>query len=70
MENIEKKIKELPPDLQKEVEKFVDSLHVRQLRRRHGKLKFDWAGALHDLRGKYTSVELQHKISAWRIGEK
>lgn len=70
MENIEKRIKELPPDLQKEVAVFVESLHVKQVKRRRGKLKFDWAGALKDLRDRYTSVELQHKISEWRIGER
>jgi len=35
-----------------------------------GKMEFRWAGALKDLRDKYTSVELQHKILEWRIGEK
>jgi len=29
------------------------------------KLKFDWEGALADLRDKYTSVELQHKALEW-----
>ena len=32
-----------------------------------GKLKLDWRGALRDLRDKYTSVELQHKVTEWRI---
>ena len=32
------------------------------------KPRFDWAGALKDLRARYTSVELQHKIAEWRIG--
>jgi hypothetical protein len=31
------------------------------------KLRLDWAGALSDLRDKYTSVELQHKILDLRI---
>ncbi len=30
-----------------------------------GELKLDWRGALRDLRDKYTSVELQHKITDW-----
>jgi len=28
--------------------------------------KFDWAGGLSELRGKLTSVELQHRLSEWR----
>ncbi|HGJ65487.1 TPA: DUF2281 domain-containing protein [bacterium] len=29
-------------------------------------LKFDWEGGLSDLKDKYTSVELQHKVLEWR----
>jgi hypothetical protein len=68
MENIEKKIGKLPFELQREVEDFVDFL-LEKRKRRRGKPRFDWAAALKDLRDKYTSVELQHKISEWRIGE-
>jgi hypothetical protein len=68
MENIEKKIGKLPFELQREVEDFVDFL-LEKRKSRPGKPRFDWAAALKDLRDKYTSVELQHKISEWRIGE-
>ncbi len=47
-ENLVRKIDGLPPELQAEVEDFVGFL---------------WAGALKELAGKHTSVELQHKIS-------
>jgi hypothetical protein len=47
-------VKELPLEFQHEVEDFV---------------KFDWEGALEDLRDQYTSVELQHQISEWRAEE-
>lgn len=30
------------------------------------RLKLDWGGALADLAGQYTSVELQHKANEWR----
>jgi hypothetical protein len=70
MKRIEERVKELPPDLKKEVEKFVDSLEKRRRKRPRTGLKMEWAGALKDLRPKYNSVELQHKISEWRIGEK
>lgn len=70
MKSIEERIKELPPELQQEVVDFIDFLTERRLRQPRGKPNFDWAGALKDLRDQYTSVELQHKISEWRIGEK
>jgi hypothetical protein len=55
-------LEELPEDLEEEV-----LLHIQSLLRKNGKLlkkrefRFDWEGALSDLREKYTSVELQHK---------
>jgi len=70
MKNVAEQVKKLPPELQKEVGKFVDALLRKRRKKRGGKLKMDWAGALKDLRDKYTSVQLQHKISEWRIGER
>jgi hypothetical protein len=70
MKSIDERIKNLPPALKKEVDEFVGSLLKKQRKKPLGKLKMDWAGALKDLRDKYTSVELQHKISEWRIGER
>jgi len=70
MDTLENRIKALPPELQREVEDFVDFLLEKRSRKRHGKPSFAWAGALKDLRDQYTSVELQHRISEWRIGEK
>lgn len=65
---IEDKIKALPPELRREAEEFVDSL-VKRCEQKPRGMKFEWRGALRDLRGKYTSVELQHMISAWRVEE-
>jgi len=70
MKNLEKKISILPPKLQQEVEDFVEFLIEKKMKRPKGKPKFNWAGALKELRDQYTSVELQHKISEWRIGQK
>jgi hypothetical protein len=68
MKTIEDLIKELPPDLRDEAEDFIEFLVERRLKKMRGKPEFGWAGALKDLKGKYSSVELQHRISEWRIG--
>ncbi len=64
MGNIADRIKELPPELQQEVEDFVQSLEKRAQKPK-GQLKLDWRGGLRDLRDQYTSVELQHKVLEW-----
>ncbi len=68
IKGLEERLKELPPDLKQEVSDFVDFLVQRRLGRARQKPTFHWAGALKDLGGQYTSVELQHRISEWRIG--
>jgi len=70
MGNIEQLIKDLPQELHQEVEDFVEFLLKKRLKRHRKKPTFRWAGALKDLRDQYSSVELQHKISEFRIGEK
>jgi hypothetical protein len=70
MPTLEEKVKKLPLELQKEVEEFVDSLAKKHRETHWRKPRFRWAGALKDLRDQYTSVELQHKIAEWRIGER
>jgi hypothetical protein len=66
MEDIGKIIKELPPELQKEVKDFVEFLKKKKVRKCGRKLSQDWAGALRDYRDKYTSLELQKKALEWR----
>ena len=61
-------IEALPSKLQEEVRGFVMSLVEKQGKRPRRKPRFNWAGALRELGKQYTSVELQHKISEWRIG--
>ena len=70
MGEAEKKIRQLPEDLQEEVEDFIDFLLKKRAKRPRSKPTFSWAGTLKDLRDQYTSVELQHKVSEWRIGGK
>lgn len=59
---IEEKIKNLPPELQKEVNRFIDSL----IRKKKKEPNFSWVGALREYRDKFTSVELQKKALEWR----
>jgi hypothetical protein len=70
MRTLKDLVDQLPPELQQEVRDFVEFLLEKRARRPRRKPKFDWAGALKDLRDRYTSVELQHKIAEWRIGER
>jgi hypothetical protein len=70
MENIEERIKALPPELRQEIEDFVEFIYSRWIKKTRSKPNFDWGGALKDLKEQYTSVELQHKISDWRIEAK
>ena len=65
MADIADLIKQLPPNLQQEVEDFVRFLMEKRMPKAKGKPDFQWRGALRDLRDKYTSVELQHKIHEW-----
>ncbi len=66
MMQIEQKIKMLPPELQHEVEDFIEFLIERRKAKRGKKLRQDWAGALRDFRDQYTSLELQKKSLDWR----
>ena len=67
MGRLEEKIQALPPPLQQEVEDFVEFLVAKRGRSRPAAPTLEWAGALKDLRGQYTSVDLQHAISTLRI---
>ena len=62
---IAKMIEGLPPELQQEVADFAEFLLQKQARKPGRPLSLNWRGALRDLRGQYTSVELQHKALEW-----
>ena len=63
---LKEKIEALPEALQKEVERFVDTLAAEPRPERSSGLTFSWAGGLAHLKEEFTSVELQHKASEWR----
>ena len=59
----------LPPELQMEVRDFVAFLLEHRVKRHVLLMKFQWEGALKDLRGQYTSVQLQHQILTCGVDE-
>jgi len=66
MGKIEEIVRELPPELRREVEDFAQFLVNKQGRKTGRKLRQDWAGGLREYRDKYTSLELQKKAMEWR----
>lgn len=66
MKPLEELIKELPPELRRKVEDFVQFLVEKHARAQGKKLRQDWAGALRDYRDSYTSLDLQKKALEWR----
>jgi hypothetical protein len=60
---LEEMLKQLAPTYQDEVRELVERLLAKGNTEAHGQPKFAWAGALRDLRDRYTSVELQHQIA-------
>ena len=65
MKTLEELIKELPPELQQEVQDFARYLFETKVQVRHAKLRMNWAGALSEFRGQFTSLELQRKALEW-----
>jgi len=65
---IEAKMRELPEDLRREILDYMEFLLKKHKSKKAGakKFKFNWVGGLSELRGKFTSVELQHKALEWR----
>ncbi len=62
MESLIEMIKKLPPEYEQEVYDFVQFLLEKKSPKPKKELKLSWRGALQNLKDKYTSVELQHKI--------
>ena len=65
MKTLEEKIRELPPELQREVEDFVEFLLERRAKKPEHPPEIHFRGALKDLALRYSSVELQHEILKW-----
>lgn len=64
MPTLEEKIRQLPPDAQKRVEEFVESL-VNSSKPKQSQLRLSWAGGLREFRDRFTSLELQKKALEW-----
>ena len=69
VEEIVEIVRALPEEAQAEVRDFARFLSASRGKPKRTKLRLDWAGALGDLKDRYTSVELQHKINEWRIAK-
>lgn len=66
MQNLEEMIRQLPPELQREVADFVQFLLEKRGPKAGKPLRQDWAGALREYRDQYTSMGLQKKALEWR----
>ena len=64
------KYETLPIGAQKQVDTFVEFLSQatppKSARSAKRRFKFDWAGGLADLQGRFTAVELQHHLNELR----
>ena len=64
------KYETLPAGAQKQVETFIEFLSQtatpKSTRSAKRRFKFDWAGGLADLQGRFTAVELQHHLNELR----
>jgi hypothetical protein len=65
MKTLEELIKELPPDLKREVQDFAQFLLETKARRPRRKLRLSWAGGLSEFRDQFTSLDLQRKSLEW-----
>jgi hypothetical protein len=64
---LEEIINELPEDLRKELEDFVQFLWEKKFMRspKQRKLRLTWVGGLKEYRDKFTSLDLQKKVLEW-----
>jgi hypothetical protein len=59
MNSAEKKLRQLPRELQNEVEDFIDFLLAKKATGKKKRPNLNWMGGLKKYRDKYTSLELQ-----------
>jgi len=65
MEKAYELFQKLPDDLKREVMDYIEFLLEKKAKKKRGQLNLPWKGALKELKEKYTSVELQHKVLEW-----
>ena len=63
--NLDLKIQELPEYLKRDALDYIDFLlhKYKDKKMETHPLQFDWEGGLSELKGQFTSVELQHNIN-------
>ncbi len=66
MKSLEELVRELPLELQQEVQDFARFLFETKVHQRRAKLRMNWAGGLSEFRERFTSLELQKKALEWR----
>ncbi|MCX8124056.1 MAG: DUF2281 domain-containing protein [Spirochaetes bacterium] len=66
LEQLEKLIKQLSPELQSEVKDFVEFLLQKNKITQRKKLSQRWAGSLSEYKNIYSSIQLQKKALDWR----
>ncbi|MCF6270599.1 MAG: DUF2281 domain-containing protein [Melioribacteraceae bacterium] len=68
IEQINKKIEKMPPDLVSEVMDYIDYLMHKYavVSKTNKSFDFSWEGGLSEISKEYTSVDLQHKVLEWR----
>jgi len=64
---LEELVREVPAEYRGQLRAYVESLLATPRAKPRSKPQFPWAGALDDLRDRFTSVDLQHKIARWRV---
>ena len=63
---LEELVREVRLEYRPQLRGYVESLLAQASAGQAGEPQFAWAGALEDLRDRYTSVDLQHQIARWR----
>jgi hypothetical protein len=67
-ENLDELLSKLPAHIRGEVKDFVEFLLSRKRSGAGAKLKQNWAGALREVRDRYTALAPQAKALEWRGG--
>ena len=62
---VEPALRKMPPELQRQVLKYIESLVVSSEKEEADAMKFTWAGSCSDLKDTISSVQLQKKILDW-----
>ena len=65
MDEIDRLMEKLPPDLQREVREYARCLLERKRHPRRKHLRMKWAGALREFRDQFSSLDLQRKAMEW-----